>query len=191
MEIGTVIGERFEQIEALVDTGATYTWVPKQLLERIGVDPQEEWPFILADGQAVTYPIGSARVRLHGRTRLTVVVFGEPESEPLMGAVTLEEFGLAADPVHRRLIPVPGLLKRGGTWPSPEAGHLHDARRPCRTIRQLEAGSVTSPPSPASAAPLRRSAETPAGPAHGARLSVPDRFGRTDAPGRSVSPRAP
>lgn len=32
-------------------------------------------------------------------------------SEPLLGVVILEEFGLAADPVNRRLIPVPGLLK--------------------------------------------------------------------------------
>jgi len=35
----------------------------------------------------------------------------ESSSEPLLGVVTLEELGLAADPVHRRLIPVPGLLK--------------------------------------------------------------------------------
>jgi hypothetical protein len=32
-------------------------------------------------------------------------------SEPLHGVFTLEGFGLAADPVNRRLIPVPGLLK--------------------------------------------------------------------------------
>jgi hypothetical protein len=31
--------------------------------------------------------------------------------EPLLGAFTLEGFGLGVDPVNRRLIPVPGLLK--------------------------------------------------------------------------------
>src|SRR2546426_10745643 len=35
-------GERFEPIEALVGTGATYTWVPRDVLERLGVVPQEE-----------------------------------------------------------------------------------------------------------------------------------------------------
>jgi hypothetical protein len=50
-------------------------------------------------------------VRIDGRNRLTVAVFGEPQSEPLLGVVTLEEFGLAADPVNRRLVPVPALLK--------------------------------------------------------------------------------
>jgi len=39
------------------------------------------------------------------------VIFGDPESEPLLGTFTLEGFLLAADPVHRPLIPVPGLLK--------------------------------------------------------------------------------
>lgn len=112
VDIGTITGERFERIEALVDTGATYTWVPRQVLYRLGVQPEEVWPFVLADGREVTYPIASVRVRFKGRDRLTVAVFGEPDSEALLGVVTLEEFGLAADPVHRRLMPVPGLLKQ-------------------------------------------------------------------------------
>lgn len=111
MEIGMVSGGRFRQIDALVDTGATYTCVPRELLDQLGVEAEEEWPFILADGREVTYPIASVRVRINHRSRTTVAVFGEPESEPLLGAVTLEEFGLAVDPVQRRLIPVPALLK--------------------------------------------------------------------------------
>lgn len=111
VEIGTLSGERFEPMEALVATGATYTSLPRQLLERLGVQPEENWPFVMADGREVTYPIASVRVRIAGRNRLTVAVFGEPQSEPLLGVVTLEEFGLAADPVNRRLVPVPALLK--------------------------------------------------------------------------------
>lgn len=37
-------------------------------------------------------------------------VFGDPDTPPLLGAYTLEGLRLAADPVDRRLIPVPGLL---------------------------------------------------------------------------------
>jgi hypothetical protein len=40
----------------------------------------------------------------------TLCIFGDPETTPLLGAVTLEECGLAPDPVHQRLIPVVGLL---------------------------------------------------------------------------------
>jgi len=111
VDVGNIAGGSLTRIEALVDTGATYTWIPGDLLARLEVQPEEDWPFLLADGREARYPIGSLRLRFAGRTRATVVVFGEPGSEPLLGVVTLEELGLAADPVHRRLIPVPGLLK--------------------------------------------------------------------------------
>src|SRR5438067_132676 len=102
VEIGSRGGERFVALDALVDTGATYTWVPRDVLDAAGVVPDEERPFLLADGREVRYPVG--------REQPTIVVFGAPGSEPILGVVTLEEFLLAADPVHSELIPVPGLL---------------------------------------------------------------------------------
>ena len=111
VEIGDPGGGRFDSVEALVDTGATYTWVPRDLLERLGVRPEEERPFLLADGRQVSYSIAWIRVRIDGRPQPTIVVFGDSGSEPLLGVFTLEGFGLAADPVNRRLMPVPGLLK--------------------------------------------------------------------------------
>lgn len=104
-------GGRFAPLEALVDTGATYTWIPRNVLEGLGVVPEEEWPFILADGREVRYPVAWINIRMRERVQPTIVVFGEPGSEPILGVVTLEEFGLAVDPVNRRLISVPGLLK--------------------------------------------------------------------------------
>ncbi len=111
VEIGDPAGNRFDTIEALVDTRATYTWVPRDLLERLGVRPEEEWPFVLADGREVSYGIAWIRVRIDGRTQPTITIFGDPGSEALLGVFTLEGFRLAADPVNRRLMPVPGLLK--------------------------------------------------------------------------------
>ena len=107
---GAAVG-RLERVEALVDTGATYTWVPRDLLERLGVQPEEERPFVLADGRQVTYGIAWVRVWIDGRSQPTIAVFGEPGSDPLLGVFTLEGFGLDADPVNRRLVPVPALLK--------------------------------------------------------------------------------
>ena len=104
-------GERFESIETLVDTGATYTWIPRDVLQRLGVPPEEEWPFVLADGREVRYPVAWMLIRIGERARPTIVVFGEPGSEPILGVFALEGFRLAADPVNRRLISVPGLLK--------------------------------------------------------------------------------
>lgn len=111
IEIGDPAGGRFESLLALVDAGATYTWVPRDVLERLGIRPEEERPFVLADGRQVAYSIAWTRVRIDGRTQPTIVVFGDPGFESLLGVFTLEGFGLAADPLNRRLIPVPGLLK--------------------------------------------------------------------------------
>jgi len=84
--------------------------MPGSLLARLGVQPQESRPFRLADNREVNYEVGQAMVRMAGRTLFTIIIFGEEGSEPLLGAVTLEQFGLGVDPVARRLIPVPGLL---------------------------------------------------------------------------------
>jgi len=111
LEIGNLAGASFVPIEALVDTGATYTWVPREILARLGLEPQQQRRFVLADGREVFYGVAWARVRIGQQSEPTMVVFGDPRSEPLLGVFTLEGFGLAADPVNRRLLPVPGLLK--------------------------------------------------------------------------------
>ncbi|KRT69305.1 MAG: hypothetical protein XU15_C0012G0117 [candidate division NC10 bacterium CSP1-5] len=110
IEIANVQGQRFEAVEALVDTGATYTMVPRAVLQGLGVVPEERWPFTLADGRTVEYDVAQIQVRLDGRRRYTVVVFGEDGAQCLLGVVTLEELRLGVDPVNRRLIPVPGVL---------------------------------------------------------------------------------
>jgi len=109
-DIGDPRGERYEALEVLVDTAATYTWVPRSILERLGVTPAFRFPFILADGRRIEREMAETRIRLDGQSRTTLVVFGDEGTLPLLGAYTLEGFGLAADPVNRRLIPVPGLL---------------------------------------------------------------------------------
>jgi clan AA aspartic protease len=110
IEVGDPQGQRWQAVEALVDTGATYTVLPRPLLEALGVRPHTRAPFLLADGRQVELEVGRTWVRLDGREEFTLVVFGDEGTEPLLGAVTLEEFRLAPDHVARRLVPVPGLL---------------------------------------------------------------------------------
>lgn len=110
IEIGDPEGQHWETMEALVDTGASYTLIPRSLLERLGVSGTFRHPFVLADGRQLECEVAETRVRLNGRTRTTLVIFGEEGAAPLLGADTLEGFGLAPDPVGRRLISVPGLL---------------------------------------------------------------------------------
>lgn len=110
MEIGDPAGERWETVEALVDTGATYTMIPAPLLARLGVAAHTRDVFTLADGSHAEYDIGRSWVQVNGRAEQTLVVFGEATSEPLLGAYALEGLRLAPDPIGRHLVPVPGLL---------------------------------------------------------------------------------
>jgi clan AA aspartic protease len=110
IEIGPMDQSRFEQIEALVDTGATYTVVPRDVLERLGITPQFRRRFRLADGRVVELDMAVVAIRLEGQTLPTICVFGEEGMDALLGAVTLEEFGLGVDPVNKRLVPIELLL---------------------------------------------------------------------------------
>lgn len=118
IEVGDPLGQRYETVEVLVDTGATYATLPAPLLHGLGVVPHARDTFVLADGRRVERDIGRTWIRVDGRTELTLVVFGEPGSQPLLGAYALEGLRLAADPVGRRLTPVPGLLLSGEALPS-------------------------------------------------------------------------
>ena len=103
-------GGRFEEVDALVDTGSSYTWVPGSVLERLGVQPSIRMEFETADGRIIEREMAETQVRLDGQTRTRLVVFGDENTTPLMGADTLDGFGLAADPVNHRLVLVRGLL---------------------------------------------------------------------------------
>ena len=109
MEIGDPRGEVWEAVDALVDTCSTYTWIPRQLLERLGVRPQFQLEFETADGRIVQRNKSVTMVRWDGETMPTLVVFGDDNDAVLLGAYTLEGFALAPDPVNRRLVRVRGL----------------------------------------------------------------------------------
>ncbi len=111
VQVGDSNGRAFVDIQALVDTGSTYTSIPVDILSGLGVEVIERHRFELADESIVEYGIGQATIRLDGRDRIVVVVFMPDDSSPLLGATTLEMFGLGVDPVGMRLAPVPMLRK--------------------------------------------------------------------------------
>lgn len=98
--------ERSVRLALLVDTGALYTLLPADVVAGLGLRAVEDWHAQLASGERVVYPLGEVRLRLDGRERTTTFVSGPMGCPALLGALALETFGLAADPVHQRLIPV-------------------------------------------------------------------------------------
>ncbi|MBI2919416.1 MAG: aspartyl protease family protein [Chloroflexi bacterium] len=117
LHVGDTQGLRWVPLEALVDTGASYTWVPEDILLSLGLVPFARWEFEIAGGDVVERGVTETRVRLDGETRTSIVVFGDTGSLPLLGAYTLEGFRLAPDPVNRRLIRVRGFAMAHPAWP--------------------------------------------------------------------------
>ncbi len=66
IEIGDPQGQRFESIDALVDTGDTLTTVPAPILRRLGVVPSRRSTFRLADDQSLEMDMGETKVRVEG-----------------------------------------------------------------------------------------------------------------------------
>ena len=112
VEVASPSGGEFIQVEALVDTGSTYTVLSRDVLGHLGIESMETVSFQLADNRIVEYEVGEARVRLDGRERTTLVVFGAEGASPLLGAATLQLFNLAADATRERLVTVSALLKQ-------------------------------------------------------------------------------
>lgn len=111
IQVSNLAGQHFADVEALVDTGATYTSIPESTLAQLGIPIRESRSFELADDRVVEYPVGYAVMRLEEREIIALVVFAPDSSTPLLGATALETAGFAVDPIHQRLVPVPALLK--------------------------------------------------------------------------------
>ena len=97
-------------VEFLVDSGATYSLVPAEILYSLGIEPHSSREFILGNGEVVRRKMGTAMFEYRGERGDSLVIFGEPGDAPLMGATTLEGFGFILDPFLRELKPMPMLL---------------------------------------------------------------------------------
>jgi predicted aspartyl protease len=112
IELSAINGDRRETLEALVDTETMYDFIPRPVLERLGVAVAKQFPFQLANGERVFYDVGRAAVRIEDSEAFTLVVFGELDAMPRLGSYTLTGLGLSVDPANRQLIPFEPLMMR-------------------------------------------------------------------------------
>lgn len=108
--IGTQDRSEFEEVQALVDTGAMWTWIPRDILERLGHKPAVKRRLQTADNRIIERDAAEVPIRIGAETLTPLCIFGDPGSHVLLGATTLQEFSLAPDSVNERLVPIVGLL---------------------------------------------------------------------------------
>jgi clan AA aspartic protease len=95
-----------ERVRVLVDTGATYTLLPEDLAQRLGVTALPRTIVAtLADGSAREFRVGTVFVRLLGREAAATVLITPGGTEALLGVEALEALGLAVDPTTHSLRP--------------------------------------------------------------------------------------
>lgn len=109
---GVVTGPRRRRatVRFLVDSGATYTLLPHDVWQAIGLRPKRSMTFSLADGTAIQRQISDCRIALPQGEGPTPVILGEPGDEALLGVVTWENLGFVLNPFTRTLQPMRAML---------------------------------------------------------------------------------
>lgn len=99
-----------ETVSFLIDSGATYSLLPKPVWKTIGLEPKRKLIFALTDGTAIERSVSEAFVVFPQGEAHTPVILGEKGDQALLGMVTLEILGLVLNPFDRTLHPMRLLL---------------------------------------------------------------------------------
>ena len=103
---GPESGVRRSSVDAVVDTGAVMLVLPRNVVERLGLEEQRTVVVTHADERREERPLaGPVTVRIGNRSMNTDCVVGPPRSEPLLGQIVLEALDLIADCANRTLTP--------------------------------------------------------------------------------------
>jgi len=104
--------EQFFEEEFWVDTGALYSFIPEDYLERIGIDPLSKRNLMLADGRTDTRLFGFCDFQIEGieGSIPCPVIFAPKGSLFLIGATALENFGVGVDPIQKKLKPILAII---------------------------------------------------------------------------------
>jgi predicted aspartyl protease len=94
-----------EELDAFVDTGASFSWISRARLERLGVTSSRKMGFRTIKGRLLERDMATVYVSTDKYSVPDVVVMAEEGEMEVMGAHTIEGLGMAADPVQKRLVP--------------------------------------------------------------------------------------
>ena len=104
IQISNLDQSKTAEVETLVDTGASYTFLPTSMLRDLGIVPWRKRTFRTGDGRLVEYEVGMGIVSVNGYDAIVDVCFAQDDVQPLLGVVTLASLGLAVDPLGQRLV---------------------------------------------------------------------------------------
>ena len=112
--IGDPQRDCWTSMDALVDTGASISSAPASILRELGVTPLVKQSFRFGQGELRHMDVGQTWIRVEDREVITLVLFNEEDTQPLLGALALEGVFMGVDPVGKRLLHMEGLMMRLG-----------------------------------------------------------------------------
>ena len=83
------------------------------VLESIGLFPESQRRYGLADGSEIRLDVTGGRIEFMGETTWGTIVFGDESAEPLLGVTALESVGIEVDPRNQTLNRLPATRLRG------------------------------------------------------------------------------
>lgn len=88
-----------------VDTGNAFTWLPTDVLERIGVEPvKKNLRIQMVNGEIITRTVGYAILRVDKFETIDEVVFAQKSDLALLGSRALEGMNVHVDARRKRLV---------------------------------------------------------------------------------------
>lgn len=96
-------GEQAVELEAIVDTGSTFSKIPERIVSRLGLPTKGEAEVELGNGSIIKRMLVLAEMEIDGIRRPVLATVGGEKEKPLIGYTALELLGFKVNPVTRRL----------------------------------------------------------------------------------------
>lgn len=97
------VGGRSAELEAVADTGATFTKIPESIAYRLGLQVKYEAEVELGDKRIVKRGLALGEVEIENVRRPVLIAVGKDEERPIVGYTTLELLGFKVNPVTGKL----------------------------------------------------------------------------------------
>lgn len=101
--------DRCQEIELLVDTGATLSVIPREMLQHLGIRPLGKRTF-RGFGGVIERETGAVTIKYGENSAGITAVFGEGDDTAVLGVTALETLGYQVDPTTGKLNPTELLL---------------------------------------------------------------------------------
>jgi len=100
------------EIEAVIDTGATMSVLPMDLIQKLGLEKIDEVN-VYADNSVKRKEVyGWVILEIAGRKAVFDVLAENERAQPLIGQIVLERLDLVIEPSTRKVMPNPSLQRR-------------------------------------------------------------------------------